>query len=135
MSVKQMLAEAMKETVGPPLAICARSAGQIKASPDQDVASRLRMLRQHIRRPRIRPRFDVDRPKVAVVDILQRHPHDAGPSVDIDTAEELQPETRREIFTLLRAAALLEHRRWPERVVELARSPCPRMQRPGDELP
>src|ERR1700737_3090115 len=93
------------------------------------------MLRQDSRRPCIPPRLDVDRPEVAVIDILQRHRHDAGPSVDIDAAEELQPETRREVFALLRAAPLLEHRRWAEGIVELARAPCPRMQRAGDELP
>src|SRR2546421_1144955 len=93
------------------------------------------MLRRDSRHSRVRPRFDADRPKVAIVDILQRHRHDAGPPVDLDTAEELQPETRCEVFTLLRAASLLEHCRRPERVVELARSPRPRMQRARDEFP
>src|SRR6202035_5126361 len=61
--------------------------------------------------------------------------HDAGFAVDIDAAEELKAETWREIFALLRAASPLEHRRWSKRVVELARPPCPRMQRAGDEFP
>src|SRR5260370_17238522 len=114
--------------------VCPRSAGQSNAA----YIKMLRgsgMLRQYARRPRVRPRFDVDRPEVAVIDVLQRHRHDAGLAVDIDAAEELQAEARREIFALLRAASLLEHRRWSERVVELPRAPRPRMQRAGDEFP
>src|SRR5438045_7843673 len=93
------------------------------------------MLRRDSGHSRVRPWFDADRPKVAIVDILQRHRHDAGPSVDLDTAEELQPEAWCEVFALLRAAPLLENCRRSERVVELARSPRPRMQRARDEFP
>src|SRR5260370_30103330 len=109
----------MKETAGP-----AKSARETSrrsrpaGSRSCDRGQHSGMLRQDFRHPRVRPRLDVDRPKVAVVDILQRHRHDSGPSVDINAAEELQPETWREIFALLRAAPLLEHRRWPEGVVK-----------------
>src|SRR3984893_8204028 len=127
-----MLAEATKEMVG--CSVCPRSAGQIKARRIKMLRGS-GMLRQNSERPCVRPRFDIDRPEVAVIDVLQRHRHDAGFAVDIDAAEELQTETRREIFALLRAASLLEHRRWSKRVVELARAPTPRVQRAGDELP
>jgi hypothetical protein len=47
----------------------------------------------------------------ADVEILQRHRHNTGPAGDIDAAEELQPETWRQIFALFRTAALLKLRR------------------------
>jgi hypothetical protein len=68
-------------------------------------------------RPRVRLRLDVDRPEISIVDILQRHRHDAGPAVDIDAAEELQSKTWCEIFALFRAATFLKHRRWAERII------------------
>ena len=51
--------------------------------------------------PRVRPRHDIDRPEIAVVDILQGHGHDPALAVDVDAAEELQAETRREVLALL----------------------------------
>src|SRR6266849_11055898 len=56
-------------------------------------------------------------------------------AVDLDAAEELQSETRGEIFALLRAAAFLKHRLRTERIIQLAGTPCPRMKRTGDEFP
>ena len=44
-------------------------------------------------------------------------------AVDIDTAEELQAKTRREILALFRGAALLKHRLRTERIVQFAGSP------------
>ena len=95
----------------------------------------LDMLRHDPARPRIRARLDIDRPEIAVVDVLQRHRHHFGLAVDIDAAEELQAKARCEIFALLGAASLLKHRRRTERVVELARRPGSRMNRPRDEFP
>jgi hypothetical protein len=68
------------------------------------------VLSQPSCRPRVRSWFDVDRPQ-SHVDILQRHRHNVGPAVDIDAAEELQPETWRQILALFRTAALLKLRR------------------------
>src|SRR5713226_10316026 len=93
------------------------------------------MLSQHGSRPRVRPRLDIDRPEILVADILQRHRHDFRLAVDLDAAEELQSETRGEIFALLRAAAFLKHRLRTERIIQLAGTPCPRMKRTGDEFP
>src|SRR6266576_3897549 len=89
------------------------------------------MLSQHSPRPRV----DLDRPQFPIVDVLQGHGHDLRLAVDIDAAEELQPKTGAKIFALLRAAALLEFRRGAKGIVELARAPCSRMQRTGDEFP
>jgi hypothetical protein len=87
------------------------------------------MLSQHGSRPRVRPRLDIDRPQVPIVDILQGHRHDLRSAVDIDTAEELQSKTWCEILALFRGAALLKHRLRTERIVQFAGSPCPGMKR------
>ena len=58
------------------------------------------MLRHDPAGPRIRTGLDIDRPEVAVVDVLQRHGHHFGLAVDVDTAEKLQAETGREILAL-----------------------------------
>src|SRR5260370_35685098 len=71
------------------------------------------MLRHDLAGPRIQSRRDIDRPQIAVVDILQRHGHDFALAIDIDTAEELQSKARGEVFALLRAAALRIHRLGP----------------------
>src|SRR4051812_7996060 len=92
------------------------------------------MLRHHSR-ARLRLRHDVDGPEVAVVDVLQRHAHDAASPIDVDAAEELQAETGREVLALSRATAVLIHRDRAKGVVELARAPGAGMQRTGDEFP
>src|SRR3954454_21681534 len=84
---------------------------------------------------RLRLRLDIDRPEVPVVDVLQRHGHDAGPAIDVDLAEELQSETGREVFALRFAASVLVHRDRTKGVVELARAPGAGMQGSRDELP
>jgi hypothetical protein len=66
------------------------------------------MLRDEFTGPRVRTGFDIDRPQIAVVNVLQGHGHHFGFSVDTDMAEKLQAKTGREILALLRAAALLE---------------------------
>src|SRR5882762_6994427 len=93
------------------------------------------MLSQHGSRPRVRPRLDIDRPQVPIIDILQGHRHDLRSAVDIDTAEELQTKTGCEILALFRRAALLKHRLRTERIVQFAGSPCPGMKRTRDEFP
>jgi len=62
------------------------------------------VLSQQFSRSRVRPRLDIDRPEIAVADILQGHRHDLRPAVNIDAAEELQPETGREVVALLRGS-------------------------------
>src|SRR5450631_2350856 len=88
------------------------------------------MLRQGGGRPCVGTRHDIDRPEVAVVDILQRHRHHPGAAVDVDAAEKLQSETWGEIVVLPGAAALFEHGRRSEGVVEPARTPGAGVQRP-----
>src|SRR6478735_4836514 len=56
------------------------------------------MLRHDLTGPRVRARLDIDRPQSRVVDVLEGHRHDFGLAVDIDAAEELQPETGAEIL-------------------------------------
>src|SRR5690349_24699448 len=90
------------------------------------------MLRHQAARPRVGLRVDVDGPQIAVVDVLQRHRHDAGFAVDIDAAEELHAETGREVFAV---AALLVHRLRSKRIVERSRCPGASMERAGDEFP
>src|SRR5437899_5669122 len=92
------------------------------------------MLRYH-GRPRLRLRHDVDRPEVAVVDVLQGHGHHAGAAVDVNLAEELQTETGREVLALGFATAVLVHRDRAKGVVELAWAPGAGMQGTGDERP
>src|SRR6476620_600198 len=93
------------------------------------------MLRHDLTGPRVRARLDIDRPQSRVVDVLQGHRHYFGLAVDIDAAEELQPETGAEILALFGVAALLEHRLGAERIVEFAGRPGAGMQRARDELP
>src|SRR5262245_29416130 len=80
-------------------------------------------------------RLDPHRPQIAVVHVLQRHRHYLGRAVDFNVAEELEPEAWRKILALLCAASVLVHHLRPERVVDLARPPGSRVQRPRDELP
>src|SRR5712671_6826877 len=124
----------MRAMADPPATVCTASAGQIKPLAIKSLrpatpATGSDVLRRQLPRPRIRLRLDVDRPQIAVIDILQGNGHDAGLAVDIDAAEELQPETGREIFALARAATFLEHRLRPKGVVEFAGRPGARMQR------
>src|SRR5205814_8859973 len=93
------------------------------------------VLGEHPARPCIQPRLDVDRPQRPVVDILQRHRHDTGLTVDVDAAKELQSKTGGEIFALFRAAAFSKHRRRAERVIQLARCPSAGVKRTRDEFP
>src|SRR5258707_3461979 len=93
------------------------------------------MLGQDSSRPRVRPGLDIDRPQIPIIDVLQRHRHDPRVTVDIDAAEELQSKTGREIFALLRAAALLKLRGGSQRISGVARQPMYRVNRPQDEFP
>src|SRR5258708_33966112 len=92
------------------------------------------MLGQDSCRSRVRPRLDIDRPQVLIVDILQCHRHDLGLTVDVDTTKELQPEARSKIFALLRAAALLEHRRRPNGIFNSPGTHVPPLSRPDTDF-
>src|SRR5437667_9281765 len=81
-----------------------------------------RRLRQLPRR--LTGRHKIDRPQVRIVDVLQRHRHHTTAAVDVDTAEELQPEAWREVLALLRGAALQVAHLRPKRVVEIGRTPA-----------
>src|SRR5882757_6704106 len=74
----------------------------IKMSRPANTQGRSDMLRHQAARPRIRARVDVDRPQIAVVDVLQGHRHDFGFPVDIDASEKLQAKAGTKIFALLR---------------------------------
>src|SRR5215831_3778909 len=86
-------------------------------------------------RPMVPLRLDRDRPEVAVGDVFEGDRHHLARAVDRHMSEELQPEAGREIVALVRAAAFLEHRARPKRVVERPRMPGAGVERAGDEFP
>src|SRR5215475_11379692 len=103
----------------------ARLARDDSSAPDQHVAGTARVGLGH----------EVDRPQVAVGDVLERHRHDAARPVDRHMAEELQAEARCQVLALLGAAAEGKHRARAEGVVEPPRAPGAGVQRAGDEFP
>jgi hypothetical protein len=86
-------------------------------------------------RPFLHPRLDLDRPELAVLDVLERDGHDLGLTVDRYVAEELQTEAGREIIALIFVAPLLEDGARPKSVVEPLRAPGAGMDRAGYEFP
>src|SRR5438067_3239465 len=86
-------------------------------------------------RPAPEFRLDVDRPEVAILDILERDRHDFGRAVDRHVPEKLQAVAGRQVLALVVAAAIGVERARAEGVVEPARTPGAGMKRARHEFP
>src|SRR5262245_30692291 len=79
--------------------------------------------------------FDRGRPQRTIADVLQCNRQGLGRSIDRHVTEKLQAETRRKVVPLLTARGALKDDARAEGAIKHARSPCPGMERTGNEFP